>query len=481
MRKGGRLIRKTANICWAVFFSAIMLSLCVYVEPASQSTTLASSLPLFSPPDQTSLSSFVSALKSVTTDMTDTDGDSLPDYVETVIGTDFNNTDSDFDRLTDSYEVDNDLDPLNPDSNNDGLPDYYEVTDVLSLDLDGDNIFNAWDFDNDGDDVNDALDLSPFAKSTISSNFAFDIVTNGLPTYITFQLRPENPEYLKLMNQFWNWKDGDKEGIMKDLDKSRDDVQLVPMLNLSANIVPEESEVINYGITTESNHAYVPLYPVSEYGNVVAFSGKMFYPLGSPLNLSMNAELIWQVIGKSDQNTTALLAQNGNYISVLNNEAVVANSSEIGLGETLQWVDLGANKAAFRAFNGLYLSVADNGAIFANASEIGDREVFELSDNTGGRTDLKAYNNKHLKVNSDGTLAASGTGTKWNYFYKRWVIIFTSDGCLISILKWLKPMCSQKIWSWLHTKSHLCSQVLRLKKITALVSGCFSAMTGTKQ
>ena len=411
----GGLVRKSTSIFCALFLTVIMLNLSLYVEPASQSKALSSSLPLFNLVDQTSLSSVVSALKSITTNMTDTDGDSLPDSVETIIGTDFNNTDSDFDRLTDSYEVENDLDPLNPDSNNDGLPDYYEVTDVLSLDLDGDNTTNAWDFDNDGDGVNDSLDLSPFAKSTMSNSFHFDVATNGLPGYITFQLRPQNPEYLKLLNQFWNWMDGDKEGIMKDLDNSLDDVQIVPMLNLSANIVPEQSKVIDYGITIESNHAYVPLYAVSEYGNVVALSGKMVYPLGPPLNLSMNAELIWQVIGKSDQDTTALLARNGKYVSVINGGTVVANSSEIGSRETLQWVDLGASTAAFRAFNGLYLSVADDGTIFANASEINDREMFELSATTGGKTALKAYNKKYLTVNSDGTLTASSTKKKWSW------------------------------------------------------------------
>lgn len=417
MYRGGEVLNKWVCAVLGIF---LILLLCGTEAIAPFENFINADLPQSQ--TSTGLKSVVESLTAYTSpqDQVDSDGDGIYDRVEVVIGTDLNNTDSDFDQLTDSYEIDNDLDPLSPDSNNDGLADYYEVTDVLSLDVDGDNVPNAWDFDNDGDGVDDGLDLSPFAKSTINKSFHFDIATNGLPTYITFQLRPQNPEYLKLVNQFWNWPT-DKEGIMKDLDNSMEDVQVVPMLNLSANIIPEESEVINYGITTESNQAYVPLYSVAEFGNVVAFSGKMFYPLGPSLNLSMNAELIWQVIGKSDVNTTALLAQNGKYISVFGSGTVVANSSEISIGETLQWVDLGANTAAFRAFNGLYLSVADNGAIVANASEIGDREMFELSDNAGGRTALKAYNKKYLTVNSDGTLAASGTGKKWNYYYKRWV------------------------------------------------------------
>jgi len=50
------------------------------------------------------------------------------------------------------------MDLLDPDTNHDGLPDYYEVNDVTSEDLDGDGVVNAWDFDNDGDGVNDGVD-----------------------------------------------------------------------------------------------------------------------------------------------------------------------------------------------------------------------------------------------------------------------------------------------------------------------------------
>lgn len=182
-----------------------MLSLDVFVQPASLSKALGSNLPRSNAPNPTISSSVVQELISATTNMTDTDNDTLPDSVEAVIGTDFNNTDSDFDGLNDSYEIQLGLNPLNPDSNNDGLPDYYEVTNVPSLDVDGDNVTNAWDFDNDGDGVNDAVDLSPFATSTVSNSFHFSIETNGLPTYITFQVRPQQSEYLKLLNQYWNW------------------------------------------------------------------------------------------------------------------------------------------------------------------------------------------------------------------------------------------------------------------------------------
>jgi hypothetical protein len=148
----------------------------------------------------------VDALQAATPseNQTDTDGDSLYDSVEWVLGTDFNNTDSDFDRLNDSEEVMIYFtDPREPDSNNDGLADYFEVTNVSSLDLDGDGYPNAWDFDNDGDGVVDTLDLSPFSRSITSDRFHFDIKTNGSPSYLSFQLRPQDTNHLRLPVQTW--------------------------------------------------------------------------------------------------------------------------------------------------------------------------------------------------------------------------------------------------------------------------------------
>jgi streptogramin lyase len=159
----------------------------------------------------------------------DTDGDGLYDSVEWVIGTDPNRNDTDSDQLDDEYEALTDLDPLKADSNDDGYPDYYEVTEIFSLDVDGDGLPNAWDPDNDNDGVVDRLDPSPFYRSVSSQEFTFDIDTDGNPLFIEFQLRPDDAEHLKLINQYWDWKP-DKEGTMKDLDNSEEDVQVVPTL-----------------------------------------------------------------------------------------------------------------------------------------------------------------------------------------------------------------------------------------------------------
>jgi hypothetical protein len=364
-------------------------------------------------------------------DRVDSDGDGLYDKVEVAIGTDPHNPDSDFDGLNDSYEIHLGLDPLNPDSNHDGLPDYYEVTNVKSLDVNGNGVPNAWDPDNDGDGVNDAVDLSPFATSNMSNSFHFSINTNGLPLYITFQVRPQNPDYLKLINKYWDWPPDDK-GSMKDLDNSKDDLHLIPMLNLTANIIPNQSKVIDYGIITTSSSAYVPLFPVDEYGTTVAFTGKMFYPLGPPLNLSLDARMVWKVVGKSDEKAVALKAYNGKYISVDNQSRAVASRNEISDEDKLQIVDLGQNKVAYKAPNGLYLSVAGNGLVFANATVVGDRESFELVKVIGNTFALKTYNGLYLATRTDGVLAATPTLIPTMLFLNPTMLFLSIDAGVIS-------------------------------------------------
>ncbi len=239
-------------------------------------------------------------------DIEDTDLDKLPDSVEKILGTDPNNTDSDFDNLDDYNEsVIYDSDPLEPDSNFDGLSDYFEVADV-SLDPDGDGFSNIWDLDNDNDGVTDSIDLSPYSYSGSNDSFNFNVKTNGNPTYVTFQLRPENPDNLRLPFQSWDWPYDDK-GQMKDLDNTTDDIKFIPMMKLKTNVVPDQSDLLDYGIVVSSDSLYIPLTVVKDYGTSVAFGGRMFYPASGPLDLSMNATLVWLMQGKTDNKTNGVI------------------------------------------------------------------------------------------------------------------------------------------------------------------------------
>ena len=275
-------------------------------EPSYVSTGTAAALAMVSQLNfQTQVNTNLDMVELIdaSTNKTDTDGDGLPDSVEAIIGTDFNNTDSDFDMLDDYNEsVIYESDPLEPDSNHDGLSDYFEVTDVDSLDSDGDGFSNIWDLDNDDDGVMDSIDLSPYAHSGYNDSFLFDIKTNGNPTYVTFQIKPQNPENLRLPLQDWDWPYDDK-GQMKDLDNSTDDLKLIPMIELRSNVIPNQTDLLDYGIAAFSDRLYIPLTVVKDYGTNVAFGGRMFFPASDPLNISTNASLVWLLQGKTDTET----------------------------------------------------------------------------------------------------------------------------------------------------------------------------------
>lgn len=179
----------------------------------------------------TSLKDLALRLMEETKDTQDTDADTIPDSVELILGTNPSANDTDYDCLDDLTEILNGMDPLKPDSNGDGIPDNIELKDVAS-DVDLDGLPNWWDSDNDGDGVNDDLDLSPFSRSITDSSFHFDVTKNGNPSYINFQLRPDNPDHLRLPMQTWDWPE-DWEGQMKQKDGSLEDVEIAPALELT--------------------------------------------------------------------------------------------------------------------------------------------------------------------------------------------------------------------------------------------------------
>ncbi|MFW9921394.1 MAG: hypothetical protein ACFFED_17470, partial [Candidatus Thorarchaeota archaeon] len=340
---------------------------------------------------------------------TDTDGDGLPNLVENVIGTDFNCTDSDSDLLNDTYEALNNWDPLNPDSNNDGVSDYDEVTDVSSLDIDNDGVSNVWDFDNDNDGVNDNSDLSPFGVMSEQNAVDISVQNSGNPVFIEMQIVPQNLEHLRLFNQYWNWPDDD-EGLMRDLDGSTSDVKVVPVLNITTNQLPDMSSLREQGITLAHNGMHIDLSPITEYGNPVAFNGRMYYQSAIPLTISFKVELIWKVIGYSDFAAKAFLAQNGMYLTTGANQAAVANASLVSEG-TLKWIECGENKIALRHPNGYYLSIASDGKLYFNATSVGEDEIFETTIDTSNHVRLIASNEAVVSLGPSNTLI-TGSGSE---------------------------------------------------------------------
>ncbi|UCE08935.1 MAG: hypothetical protein JSW61_08035 [Candidatus Thorarchaeota archaeon] len=359
------------------------------------------------------LSTLVTELMNVTpvANQTDFDMDGLYDSVEAVIGTDPRNNDTDFDTLLDYFEALNGLDPLNPDSNDDGIADHIEIN-CTSLDLDGDNVLNAWDFDNDGDGVNDQPDLSPFAKSVIRDGFDISIQTTGDPTYIRFQVIPRNPDHLKLTFQTWDWE-YDTEGLMQDLDYSREDIRIYPILELSFigdEFFPNQTALNEVGARHVGDVLEVPLYPVLEFGSIVAFTGQLLYLNTTPLDVTLHAELNWEVIGQSDSRCQILNLHppggtSDDYIAIGNNMIAVGNVTAADATK-LEWVKIGEagshDQVAIRFVNGLYLSYEDSNTFLFDSIDIGDDETFIWH---ASARRLVAPNGEYVTVSPEGALA----------------------------------------------------------------------------
>ncbi|TFH08403.1 MAG: hypothetical protein E4H14_06510 [Candidatus Thorarchaeota archaeon] len=357
----------------------------------------------------------------------DSDGDTLFDSVELVLGTNHTLNDTDHDFLTDDYEVYNGLDPSEPDTNFDGIPDNLECA-VLDLDMDEDGIDNAWDFDNDGDSVNDNADLSPMALSDVENEFNFEISTDGNPLYLTWQLRPGKPGHLQLYKQYWNWPNGDREGLMRDYNGSLKDIQAIPLLNVTANYIPEQSDLVEYGISEFETYMLVPLIAVRDFGNIVAFKGKIFYPPSAPLNLILSVKLIWRIVGYSDGDLMAFQGTDNGENNHLEADSeghlsVTTIDPEDGRFEI---VDLGSSEyedyIAIKAPNGLYVSVKEDGTIVADSVTIGEHEEITIVKPKtwmeilllGNKVCLKDYTGRYISVNPDNSLKAYSTTTLSN-------------------------------------------------------------------
>ena len=347
----------------------------------------------------------VEALIDATIDMTDTDGDGLPDSVEAILGTDLNNSDSDFDELDDYFEATNNLDPLAPDSNKDGMPDYYEVTDV-DLDMDNDGFPNQWDLDNDGDGVPDSQDLSPFSKTDTRENFTFNIQREGKPTYIDFQLRPKNPNHLTLPTGGWDWPK-DTEGSIKDLDGSKQDIHIVPMLELTLNEAPPASLVQDYGISIQDGKAYLPLIPMQELGLTTALKARMFYPESDVQDISVQARLIWKLNVDTDTKREIINLKVGDdFLTVDNNSKTIITSSLRTSCSDFVLVEMSENRMALKDCNGLFVN-AKNNTLISNSAAIEDFTVFNSSTKNGRNVSLKTFDGKFVSV--ENTKLVKGT------------------------------------------------------------------------
>ncbi|MHA1908354.1 MAG: hypothetical protein ACW98Y_13730 [Candidatus Thorarchaeota archaeon] len=350
-----------------------------------------------------SLRELVEELMNVTPAGTpDVDSDGLPDPVEVIIGTDYNSSDTDLDSLSDYFEVFNGADPLEADTNFDGFPDKNEFN-VSTADIDQDGISNVWDPDNDGDNVNDIVDLSPFAKSISNNSFHLDIETDGNPLYIDIQFRPNKEEHLKLVSQKWDWP-YDEEGMMRDLDNSTDDIFTQPLLRIQTNQLPNQTEVDEYGISIVDDYLFVPVFPVWDKDDIVALKAKIFYPSSTASSISLDIEFYWRILGETDNEVQTLSTLNDDNLTFTWEGLFTINETESSSTE-LTFIEIDDDHVALKIGTGQFVSINENQTLIVGGFEIGDMETFTVEKRSQDEVSLRGYNGEFVTVQTDGSLA----------------------------------------------------------------------------
>ncbi len=350
------------------------------------------------------LKKLVDDLMEVTTDWTDSDNDTIPDSIERIIGTDPGNIDSDHDQLNDSYEISLNMDPLDMDSNEDGITDNREVLGV-EIDIDNDGVINSWDRDNDGDGLEDDMDISPFAKTGLKYSHNMNIRTGGNPLYLTYQVTPKNPEVLKLVQDQLNWPNDDK-GAMMDLDNSEGDLHTYPVLEVRSNKIPALEDVTNYGISISDDIMNVPLSPEFKYGKVVSLKGKIFFPAsGGPMDLNLSIDLVWKVVGLTDVEVIQMFSSNGKTLTASSGGSVSFKTNIHEDDQKFHKEVIDHNTISLLSMSGKYLGIDDDGLLKAKwDSPVGGChfDVIELPDGV----QLVDSDGNYLNVISDSVIKA---------------------------------------------------------------------------
>ncbi|MFZ0545044.1 MAG: hypothetical protein WAM60_06385, partial [Candidatus Promineifilaceae bacterium] len=254
--------------------------------------------------------------------MTDSDNDGTPDFVENCLGTNPYNYDTDGDLITDTLEIEGFTyngqqfysNPLDEDTNGDGLTDNLEwqsgFGSLTNIDPDNDGIPNMWDSDNDGDGIQDSVDMDPFRYTAYQDSFSLQTTLEQSSydgyQYIEFQVQPQDETHLRYVVSTLDWP-YDEEGNVKDLDNSRKDITLTPYMKISTNDIPDDSLQQMYSISVlkgegGTKELLVPLNPLSEGGQISAFTGKVAYGPGETDQITWSsAELVWMAMMSQDE------------------------------------------------------------------------------------------------------------------------------------------------------------------------------------
>jgi len=276
----------------------------------------------------------------------DTDGDGISDIDESCLGTSPYDEDSDSDGLPDGFETKvinyrNQTWYLNPakmDSNDDGIPDLGEtpstavsmtinnvITTVVvgnapinpthnnAIDWDNDGIPNAFDDDNDGDGVPDALDLNPYAVGNYANeiNFQSQNATGFTSTqYLELQFQPQTASHLRYGLSQFEWAINDSRGTMQNrTNNGLALLRLVPMLEVDINAIAAPrtySSTADYGLNIRDEllpngqvRFYAPVQIIGNGGAARAFTSKVAFAGQEARNINLTARLVWFVNGNT--------------------------------------------------------------------------------------------------------------------------------------------------------------------------------------
>ncbi len=184
----------------------------------------------------------------------DTDADGLKDGEELKLGLMPGEVDSDNDGIRDIDEAQNWYgydqnwwtNPMSKDTDKDGILDGVECpervppkpmvsgwTPGVCRDIDLDNNPDVFDQDDDNDGVPSIVDASPYAHDTRvygqTNPYKFSVMNLATDNiFITYQLKPTNPEHLTYSMNVLDWPSGDTDGQIMRISETTFADQLTP-------------------------------------------------------------------------------------------------------------------------------------------------------------------------------------------------------------------------------------------------------------
>jgi hypothetical protein len=185
------------------------------------------------------------------------------------------------------------------------------------------------------------------------------------------------------------------------------------VLELRSSNLPSQKSLLDFGITSVDDTAYIPVYPLYEFGNLVALQARMVYPqAGGPQDVSADLKLTWEVTGRTDTILTGITGPDGKYLSCDEGGNITLDAKIKGADQTFEYINAGSGNLSFRGSNGLYLAIDEDGMVSASAQAPGAESIFTPM-NDHGKILLKASNGKYLNMGVDRKLQA--VETDWRY------------------------------------------------------------------